>query len=255
MKKLFFILSFILSFANIENFNETDISKKDLNNFEIVSTKYTYFIASDAKYDKINKYRKLMYKIDEKKAKEFENHLTETKNILTRVFKTNKNLAPKFIQYIYFEPIETDDIKIKNEILEKLIVSCNANTDAKIFINSDPKTSNYYINILKERNINMNDVFVFNLEDKLVLEEIKNRILIDFNGKKNFGKIENRIELIVPSSIVKEKFSLLNSYFKRDFKGIVIDDFPYLDEHRINLEKNSKETILNTYRQFINGIY
>ncbi len=32
-----------------------------------------------------------------------------TEKILTRIFKTEKKLTPKFIDYLYFEPIETAD--------------------------------------------------------------------------------------------------------------------------------------------------
>lgn len=251
MKKIILTLSFIISFANVTHFNEETLKESEKNNFELVSTKYAYHIANNDA-TKAKSYEKLMNKINKEKTIEFRKNILETEKILVRIFKTYKNLVPKVIKYIYFEPIKTDDPKIKHEILEKIFISINANPYSKIFIKADENLEKEYREILK--NVE-NKIIFYNLTDKEILSKISEEMKKDFNGKTKFEKIENRVELITSSSLVKEKFSLLNAYFKKEFKGVEIDDFSFLTDERVKLEETDNETRLKTFKELINGIY
>lgn len=52
-----------------------------------------------------------------------DNQIQISEKILTRIFKTDKNLTPKFLDYLYFEPINTVDANLIQEMKKNLLVS------------------------------------------------------------------------------------------------------------------------------------
>ncbi|WP_156300367.1 hypothetical protein [Streptobacillus canis] len=254
MKKMF-LLSFLplIALSNINNFNAKEISKNDKGNFEIVSTKYTYFHSINS-LNNMKYYKDLMYKIDQSKTDDFKNKVNDVDKIFTRIFKSEKNLVPKIIKYIYFEPVKTDDKKLINEQIQKIMVAFNANSDAKLYINNTNGNAEQFLDRIYTR-ASKDQVFVLENTDKDILEMIKNEIKKDNPEKKEFSLTEVRVLIISASTKVKEKLALSTAILNKEFKGVEIDDFSYLDKQRYLLDTTDQETREKIFKSFINGIY
>lgn len=79
-----------------------------------------------------------------------DNQIQISEKILTRIFKTDKNLTPKFLDYLYFEPINTVDANLIQEMKKNLLVSFLANDQAKIYIRQTDN-SEQFVQTLMER--------------------------------------------------------------------------------------------------------
>ncbi|WP_066899216.1 hypothetical protein [Streptobacillus notomytis] len=254
MKKMF-LLSFLslIALSNVNNFNKKIISKNDKNNFEIVSTKYTYFHSINSKKEK-KYYEDLMYKIDFNKADKFKKQVEDIEKIFSRVFKSEKNLVPKIIKYIYFEPVKTNDKSLIDEQIQKIMVAFNANSDSVIYINNTDNNAEQFLDRIYSR-ANKDQILLFNDNDKDILNVINEQIKKDNPEKNNFSLIEVRVLIITASSKIKEKLALSKAIFNKDLKGVEIDDFSYLDKQRYLLDTTDQETREKTFKSFINGIY
>ena len=178
MKK--FLMLFALSsiaLSSVNDFNNNHLNKNDEKNFEVISSKLAYSIANNQK--DVNSLKNKLYKINKKEADNFMKHVDVVEKIFVKIFKSDKNLVPKIIQYIYFEPIKTDDEKVLYEEAQKLLVAANANANAKIFINNKDGNANFLISKLEEivdkKQINIYD----NLSSKDVLKEMQKEIKKD----------------------------------------------------------------------------
>lgn len=252
MKKLLFFLSmYSMVFSNISNFNDSPLKKEDTNNFEVISTKYTYFHANNDTKNK-NIFKNLMYKNNNKKAKIIDDNIKRTEEIFSRIFKTEKNLVPKIIKYIYFEPTETKDKYLLNEQLKNIMIAHNANENAMIYIKNS-KNANYFINKLTLSG-RKKYIILLNNDNKEIFKQIDEQIYRDYK-KKKFNLTEVRVLLITPSSTIKENLSLAYAIFNKDKEGVEIEDFSYLDVNRIFLESTTLDTRLKTFKEMINGIY
>ncbi len=253
--KKMFLLSFLsfIALSNVNNFNKDNVSKNDKNNFEIVSTKYTYFHSINSKKEK-KYYEDLMYKIDRNKANKFKKQVEDVEKIFSRVFKSEKNLVPKIIKYIYFEPIKTDDKNLIDEQIQKIMVAFNANNDSIIYINNTNNNAEQFLNRIYSR-AKKEQVLLFENSDKEILNAINEQIKKDYPEKNNFSLIEVRVLIISASSRVKEKLALSNAIFNKELSGVEVDDFSYLDRQRYLLDTTTQETREKTFKSFINGIY
>ena len=254
MKK--FLMIFALSsiaISSVNDFNNIKLNKSDEKNFEIVSSKLTYSIANKQK--DINFLKSKLYKIDKKEADNFMKHIDVVEKIFVKIFKSDKNLVPKIIQYIYFEPVSTNDEKILYEETQKLLVAAHANANAKIFINNKDGNANFLLSQLEEivdkKQINVYD----NLSSKDVLKEIQKEILKDYLGRKKFKQIEVRVMTISGTLKTKQTLALAHGIFNKNFEGVEIEDFSFIEAPRKSLENTNIDTRLDTYKNLIDGIY
>lgn len=256
MKKLSLaILSIfsLISFSNIDYFNSNTLTENEKKDFQIISTKLAYNQAIKNE-ENIKYYNNLIFSLDEENAKYFNNEILNTEKIFTRIFKTSKNLVPKIIKYIYFEPTNTNDENLIKEQIEKIMVAFNANTNSKIYINNHENSSLKFLDLLYKR-AKKEQVYLIDKSRKDIFNDIYLDILKTYPDKKEFNITELRILIISPSSKIKERLSLANSFFRKKIKGIEIDDFSYLDEDRKILETTSEEIRLKSFEELINGIY
>lgn len=254
MKK--FLMLFALSsiaLSSVNDFNNNHLNKNDEKNFEVVSSKLAYSIANNQK--DVNSLKNKLYKINKKEADNFMKHVDVVEKIFVKIFKSDKNLVPKIIQYIYFEPIKTDDEKVLYEEAQKLLVAANANANAKIFINNKDGNANFLISKLEEivdkKQINIYD----NLSSKDVLKEMQKEIKKDYPGRKKFNQLEVRVMTIATTSRTKQTLALAHGIFNKNFEGVEIEDFSFIEAPRKTLEETSLDTRIDTYKNLIDGIY
>ena len=150
-----------------------------------------------------------------------DNQIQISEKILTRIFKTDKNLTPKFLDYLYFEPINTGDANLIQEMKKNLLVSFLANEQAKIYIRQTDN-SEQFVQALLERGAK---------PDQIIL-----------------------LSLITPSSEIKPRLALANMMFARQFKGVEVDDFSYLDQARENLQHNNYAIRYKTFQAMLEGL-
>lgn len=254
MKK--FLMLFALSsiaLSSVNDFNNNHLNKNDEKNFEVVSSKLAYSIANNQK--DVNSLKNKLYKINKKEADNFMKHVDVVEKIFVKIFKSDKNLVPKIIQYIYFEPIKTDDKKVLYEEAQKLLVAANANANAKIFINNKDGNANFLISKLEEivdkKQINIYD----NLSSKDILKEMQKEIKKDYPGRKKFNQLEVRVMTIATTSRTKQTLALAYGIFNKNFEGVEIEDFSFIEAPRKTLEETSLDTRIDTYKNLIDGIY
>ncbi|CAM3160702.1 hypothetical protein STFE110948_04510 [Streptobacillus felis] len=254
MKKFFlFSLLPFLAYSNINDFNAEKINENDKNNFEIVSTKYTYFHSIKSRKEE-KYYLDLMNSIDKNRTVHFQNQIKDIEKIFVRIFKSEKNLVPKVIKYIYFEPIKTEDNYLLNEQVQKIMVAFNANSDSKIFINNTNGNANQFLDRIYSR-ASKEQVILIENTDKEIFKLIRDEIKKDFPKRNTFTPTEVRLLVISASSKVKEKLALSTTFFNKEFKGVEIDDFSYLDQKRYLLDTTDQDTRNEVFKSFIYGIY
>lgn len=176
-----------------------------------------------------------------------------SENILVRIFKTDKNLTPKFIDYLYFEPMETQEVTLINEMKKNLLVSFLANENAKIYIRHTAN-ADQFVQALKERGATANQIILTEQQPKNIFSQIITQMRQDFPNQTQFPITENRVSLIVPSSMIKPRLALANAMFDRQFKGVEVDDFSYLDQPRENLQHNNETIRYQTFQAMLEGI-
>ena len=76
------------------------------------------------------------------------------------------------------------------------------------------------------------------MDAKGIFQKIIEQMRQDFPNQTTFSITENRVSLITPSSEIKPRLALANMMFARQFKGVEVDDFSYLDQAR---EKSSTQ--------------
>ena len=89
---------------------------------------------------------------------------------------------------------------------------------------------------------------------KAILQSIAQQMQQDFSPKTVFSITENRISLIVPSSQIKPRLALANAIFDKQFKGVEVDDFSYLDQPRSNLQHNNQAIRYKTFQAMLEGL-
>ena len=94
-----------------------------------------------------------------------DNQIQISEKILTRIFKTDKNLTPKFLDYLYFEPINTGDANLIQEMKKNLLVSFLANEQAKIYIRQTDN-SEQFVQALLERGAKADQIILLSLDAK-----------------------------------------------------------------------------------------
>ena len=255
MKKICLFLFATLAFASTQDFNDKNIESKDLKNFEVVSSRLAYSMAKkDEK--KIKELEGLLYNIDKKSSEEFLANTAKVEKIFVRIFKTEKNLVPKVIKYIYFDPMVTEDQNIVKDEMQKILVSYYANDTAKIYINNKDNKAEKFITSLINSGAKKENLIIFNNSDsKNILKDITMDIKKLNPGVNEFGVTQMRVLVIGPVSQTKQNLSLATVIFDKSFKGIEIDDFSYLDISRKILESTTDEVRLQSYEQLINGMY
>lgn len=182
-----------------------------------------------------------------------ENQIAVTEKILTRIFKTDKNLTPKFIDYLYFEPLETQDEILINEMKKNLLVSFLANENARIYIRRNT-ISEQFIQALKTRGAKDEQIVLLAQSPKAIFTQITAQMRQDFPAQTVFPITENRVSLITPSSQIKSRLALANAVFDRQFKGVEVDDFSYLDQPRENLQHNNETIRYKVFQAMLEGI-
>ncbi|ACS98323.1 conserved hypothetical protein [Aggregatibacter aphrophilus NJ8700] len=176
-----------------------------------------------------------------------------TEKILTRIFKTEKNLTPKFIDYLYFEPIETTDDILMKEMKKNLLISFLANEHARIYIKDMPNT-NQFVQLLTEKGAKTTQISVLAEPAKTIFRRIREQMHQDFPNKIQFTITENRVSVIAPSSVIKPRLALAAAIFDQQFKGVEVDDFSYLDQPRENLQHNNDTTRYKTFQAMLEGL-
>ncbi|QEH44474.1 hypothetical protein FXB78_01280 [Aggregatibacter actinomycetemcomitans] len=176
-----------------------------------------------------------------------------TEKILTRIFKTEKNLTPKFIDYLYFEPIETTDDTLIQEMTKNLLISFLANERAQIYIKDMPN-ANQFVQLLTEKGAKTAQISVLAEPAKTIFRRIREQMYQDFPNKKQFTITENRVSVIAPSSVIKPRLALAAAIFDQQFKGVEVDDFSYLDQPRENLQHNNDTTRYKTFQAMLEGL-
>lgn len=240
-KKLILFLFPIIAFSNIND------------DFFNLSEKYIKSYVTNNNFD-LKKLSSNLNELDQKKFEKLKYNIKEIEKLFNRVYKTNKNLVPKIIKYIYFEPFDTNDENIINEEIQKILLSFYANNEAKIFINNQFKNAIFFEKILIEKGANKENILVINDTTKNIINKITDFINIDFNGKNKFSIIENRVLIITSSNLIKEKLALATSLFNNKFEGIEVDDFSYLVDNRNKIEKINTEDKLIMFKQAIEAI-
>lgn len=182
-----------------------------------------------------------------------EQQIKTTEKILTRIFKTDKNLTPKFIHYLYFEPVESIDTALLNEMKKNLLVSYLANENSKIYIKQSSNSAEF-VQILQQKGAKESQIFVLNETPKGILEKIVAQIQQDFPNQTRFNITENRVNIIAPSSEIKPRLALANAIFDKQFKGVEVDDFSYLNQPRENLQHNNVATRYKTFQAMLEGL-
>lgn len=89
---------------------------------------------------------------------------------------------------------------------------------------------------------------------KVYFKKIIEQIRQDFPNQTIFSITENRISLITPSSEIKSRLALANMMFNRQFKGVEVDDFSYLDQPRENLQHNNDAIRYKTFQAMLEGL-
>ena len=186
-------------------------------------------------------------------TEQFHRQTQITENILTRIFKTDKNLTPKFLDYLYFEPINTGDANLIQEMKKNLLVSFLANEQAKIYIRQTDN-SEQFVQALLERGAKPDQIILLSLDAKGIFQKIIEQIHQDFPNQTTFSITENRVSLITPSSEIKPRLALANMMFARQFKGVEVDDFSYLDQARENLQHNNYTIRYKTFQAMLEGL-
>ena len=186
-------------------------------------------------------------------TEQFHRQTQITENILTRIFKTDKNLTPKFLDYLYFEPINTGDANLIQEMKKNLLVSFLANEQAKIYIRQTDN-SEQFVQALMERGAKADQIILLSLDAKGIFQKIIEQIRQDFPNQTTFSITENRVSLITPSSEIKPRLALANMMFARQFKGVEVDDFSYLDQARENLQHNNYAIRYKTFQAMLEGL-
>ena len=179
--------------------------------------------------------------------------ILKKKKILTRIFKTDKNLTPKFLDYLYFEPINTGDANLIQEMKKNLLVSFLANEQAKIYIRQTDN-SEQFVQALIERGAKPDQIILLSLDAKGIFQKIIEQMRQDFPNQTTFSITENRVSLITPSSEIKPRLALANMMFARQFKGVEVDDFSYLDQARENLQHNNYAIRYKTFQAMLEGL-
>ena len=173
--------------------------------------------------------------------------------MLWRIFKTDKNLTPKFLDYLYFEPINTGDANLIQEMKKNLLVSFLANEQAKIYIRQTDN-SEQFVQALIERGAKPDQIILLSLDAKGIFQKIIEQMRQDFPNQTTFSITENRVSLITPSSEIKPRLALANMMFARQFKGVEVDDFSYLDQARENLQHNNYAIRYKTFQAMLEGL-
>ena len=186
-------------------------------------------------------------------TEQFHRQTQITENILTRIFKTDKNLTPKFLDYLYFEPINTGDANLIQEMKKNLLVSFLANEQAKIYIRQTDN-SEQFVQALIERGAKPDQIILLSLDAKGIFQKIIEQMRQDFPNQTTFSITENRVSLITPSSEIKPRLALANMMFARQFKGVEVDDFSYLDQARENLQHNNYTIRYKTFQAMLEGL-
>ena len=186
-------------------------------------------------------------------TEQFHRQTQITENILTRIFKTDKNLTPKFLDYLYFEPINTGDANLIQEMKKNLLVSFLANEQAKIYIRQTDN-SEQFVQALIERGAKPDQIILLSLDAKGIFQKIIEQMRQDFPNQTTFSITENRVSLITPSSEIKPRLALANMMFARQFKGVEVDDFSYLDQARENLQHNNYAIRYKTFQAMLEGL-
>ena len=172
---------------------------------------------------------------------------------ISEIFKTDKNLTPKFIDYLYFEPINTGDANLIQEMKKNLLVSFLANEQAKIYIRQTDN-SEQFVQALLERGAKPDQIILLSLDAKGIFQKIIEQMRQDFPNQTTFSITENRVSLITPSSEIKPRLALANMMFARQFKGVEVDDFSYLDQARENLQHNNYAIRYKTFQAMLEGL-
>ena len=171
-----------------------------------------------------------------------DNQIQISEKILTRIFKTDKNLTPKFLDYLYFQ-----------EMKKNLLVSFLANEQAKIYIRQTDN-SEQFVQALLERGAKPDQIILLSLDAKGIFQKIIEQMRQDFPNQTTFSITENRVSLITPSSEIKPRLALANMMFARQFKGVEVDDFSYLDQARENLQHNNYAIRYKTFQAMLEGL-
>ena len=182
-----------------------------------------------------------------------DNQIQISEKILTRIFKTDKNLTPKFLDYLYFEPINTGDANLIQKMKKNLLVSFLANEQAKIYIRQTDN-SEQFVQALIERGAKPDQIILLSLDAKGIFQKIIEQMRQDFPNQTTFSITENRVSLITPSSEIKPRLALANMMFARQFKGVEVDDFSYLDQARENLQHNNYAIRYKTFQAMLEGL-
>lgn len=114
-----------------------------------------------------------------------DNQIQISEKILTRIFKTDKNLTPKFLDYLYFEPINTGDANLIQEMKKNLLVSFLANEQAKIYIRQTDN-SEQFVQALIEREPNQIKLYYCLWMLKAYFKKLLNRCVKIFLIKQLF---------------------------------------------------------------------
>ena len=89
------------------------------------------------------------------------------------------------------------------------------------------------------------------MDAKGIFQKIIEQMRQDFPNQTTFSITENRVSLITPSSEIKPRLALANMMFARQFKGVEVDDFSYLDQARENLQHNNYAIRYNTFQAML----
>ena len=182
-------------------------------------------------------------------AKQEKQQVSILQKKLTALF----SLPPQFLDNLYFEPINTGDANLIQEMKKNLLVSFLANEQAKIYIRQTDN-SEQFVQALIERGAKADQIILLSLDAKGIFQKIIEQIRQDFPNQTTFSITENRVSLITPSSEIKPRLALANMMFARQFKGVEVDDFSYLDQARENLQHNNYAIRYKTFQAMLEGL-
>ena len=182
-------------------------------------------------------------------AKQEKQQISILQKKLTALF----SLPPQFLDYLYFEPINTGDANLIQEMKKNLLVSFLANEQAKIYIRQTDN-SEQFVQALIERGAKPDQIILLSLDAKGIFQKIIEQMRQDFPNQTTFSITENRVSLITPSSEIKPRLALANMMFARQFKGVEVDDFSYLDQARENLQHNNYAIRYKTFQAMLEGL-
>lgn len=123
----------------------------------------------------------------------------------------------------------------------------------KIYIRQTDN-SEQFVQTLMERGAKADQIILLSLNTKGIFQKIIEQIRQDFPNQTIFSITENRISLITPSSEIKPRLALANMMFNRQFKGVEVDDFSYLDQPRENLQHNNDAIRYKTFQAMLEGL-